>query len=343
MSYELHQGIIQGYTSATACNVLQIPDNYLFTDVRLPGTLQNQTKPLEGSVVLLATEDGYKAYIICVLRDPIDFLNKEGGLRAGGVTTRNLLQPGELFFESRGDPTSPLPGTGATLYLSNAGTINLHSGQRQEFVTIGGRVDDEDHEIVLQADNGILQSNISPITNIRSTINFDDLNNIQIGNNFVVSTSPVIVEQPVGELKIDTLGNILLRSATLGVTQGKLSIDSLGDVVLSTVSPAGTLSISTLGGNISIASTAGKVKLNGGLLPTQGVARLNDLTTSNVTIDPVFWTFWSTLSGLIAALPVTAGDGGATFKTGLAALFATMPTAQTAKITSASTTVSAGS
>lgn len=350
MGYQLYQGIIQEYTSATTCNVMQVPENYMMTDVRLPITLQNQTKPLKGSVVFVATEDGYKAFILSVLREPIEFLNTQGGMRAGSATTAKFLQPGELFFESRGN--SAFPGLGATFYLSNAGTATIYSGQRQEFLTIGGRVTDDDHEVVLQGDNGFFQSTVNPLTNIRCSINFDHLNNLQIANNIVVSTSPVLVEKPLSELKFDSLGTVTLRSTTLGVTKGQFAIDIAGNVTLSStlnvnLSATANLNLSATV-NIDLSATAlttisGQlVKLNNGTPVTKGVARLSDLTTSNVTVDPTFWAFWSALPAQIAALPTTALDGGATLKAGLAALFGTAPTVLTSKISTASTTVSAG-
>jgi len=344
-SIKIYQGLIQSYTSATTCNVMVVPENYIFADSRLTCTLKDQTKPQVGSVVLVGTYDGYKSFIFSVLREPFSavnnpssaVLNNVGGMRAASDDTANFLKPGEIYMESSG--TGPIPGLGASLYIGNAGTISLHSGMRQEYLTIGGRADDEDHEVILNGDNGFFQSNVNIATNIRSSINFDDLNNIQVGNNFVVSTSPVVIEQPINELTFDSFGNIVLRNTNLGATKGKLTFDALGNIVLESVTGTSVKITSDLG---TVGVTGLTVKLNNGSLPAKGVARLNDIVTSDVTTDAAWWTFWSTLSALIAALPVSAGDGGATLKAGLAGLFASIPETQASKIITASVTVSAG-
>lgn len=127
-----------------------------------------------------------------------------------------------------------------------------------------------------------------------------------------------------------TLSN--LGAYTLTTPASTLSINNTGAVSLTGAS----LSVSMSG---SITQTGSTINLNSG---TFGVARIQDTVTSNIASDPAWWTFWSTLSTLISALPTTPLDGGATLKAGLATLFSTVPTTIISKITTGSSTVKAG-
>jgi hypothetical protein len=318
MAYKLHQGIIEKYVGPTTCDIVEVPNGFRITGARLPLTVNNQYKPLEGSVVLVASDDQYKSYIISVMRDPSDnskySLNKDGVLRGAAATTQNFLQQGEIYFESRGNPSIPIAGTGSSLYLSNAGTVTLFSGQREECLIIGGRITDEDHEVVLQGTNGFFQSTIDEISQIRSVFKFDKDNNISVGNILTLTTGPVLIETPVAELKFDSSGNITLRNTILpaGADKGTIEIDTLGIVTLN----------------------------NGSL----GVARLNDEILSNNATDSTFWAmptalqaFMNALSGLTGSLsPVAAAAQSYLAQVTVA------PTSLTGKINSASTTVKAG-
>ena len=387
--YRVDQGILLSYhdnVEPRTCDVMQLPDRFIMSNVRLPATVGWQTKPLINSIVLVVSPDDYKSFLICTLRDPENFLQLGEGVRGATAETSNFLQPGEIQLESAGtgDSTDVISGSGSSLYLANDGTVNLYSGKRKEFLLIGGTESDDDGEVILTGDNGFFESNINHVTQVRSTFNFDETNNLALGNyNVIVPPTGTEISTPISELTMTTLGKTVLRNTTAGVTNSLLEMDVDGKVTLSNT--LGTLIISNVGaysfsnslGSFSIANTgnislqnvgttltalnAGAVSLNAASLAvstsgtttitgstinlnsgTFGAARLNDIVTSNLTTDPAFWTFWSTIAIQIAALPTTPLDGGATLKAGLATLFGLMPQTILSKITTASSTVKVG-
>lgn len=332
MSYEIRQGILTEYTAPRVCNVIQIPNNYLITGVRLPHVFSNQTRPLKGSLVLLFSQDSFQAYILAVIREPVQgFGGREveetfkSDSQMRGAT--NDLSPGEVFIQAIGSSNND-PTDNAYLYIGNNGSVELASGSQEECIIVGGETsDEEDHEIILRAANVFIESSVNQGLNLQSSFEFKDNNDIRVGNSTVTIIAGVKTEVPNAELTIDNLNNITLRNTVAGIDNGKLAIDTSGGITLS--NPIGSLKITSLG----------NVIMNNGVL---GVARLTDLVTSDITTDPAWWTFWTNLSLLITALPVTPLDGGATFKTGLAALFAIIPLTTISRITSASSTVRAG-
>ncbi len=373
----IHQGIITKYNddvSPRTCDILQVPDNYVISNVRLPNHINWQNKPLIDSTVLIVSIDDYRSFLLCVLRDANDFLEFGEGIQGSTPETASYLQPGELVLESAGSNAGnvQISGTGCTIFLSNDGTINARSGKLKEYLIIGGREDDNDGEVLLVGDNGFFQSNISTIANvipnIRSTYRFNDTNTLELGNYNVIADqiTNTEVEFPISELTMTNLGLITLQNTTLGVPKAVLEMAIDGKVTLkntlgtqeisnlgaySFTNAAGSLSISnsgshTLNGTSLSASMSGTVTVTGSTINfnsgTFGVARVQDIVTSDTTTDPAWWTFWSTLSASIAALPTTPLDGGATLKAGLAALFAFVPPTIISKITTGSTTVKAG-
>ncbi len=353
MTYELHQGIILKYNKdkPRLCDVMQTPDFYTIPNVRLPQVLNAQSKPKEGSTILVATQDNYRAYMIMVLREPTDYVTNDKALIATEGDTRDQLEPGEIFFESAGDPF--VPGRGASFRMGNDGVIELHSGQLKECIIIGGREDDEDEEIVVQADNMFIQSNPNDEPDpVQSIFTFDELHKIKIANQFVDPTGVSPITRSLSELTMDLLGNIVLQNQVAGVTPsavldlkitgsielknnfGELTIDALGVVELKNT--IGDLKIDQTG-NVTVSGPT--INLNNG---TFGVARLNDIVTSDLTTDPAWWLFWSTIATTISALPTTPLDGGVTLKAGLAALFGSISQTIVSKITTASTTVKVG-
>lgn len=334
--FKLVQGVITHYTEPRVCNVLQIPDHYMITGVRLPNVLNNQTRPLVGSVVMVASQDAFKSYIIAVVREPEQDFNSnvaeaytsEDQFR--GATA--ALAPGDVFLQAAGTRDT-FTGDGAYLYIGNTGTIEMRSSQLTEHLFIGGETTDEDeHAIIARAANMKLESSVEQAASIQSHFEFDDENNLAIGNRFVTGGS--LLTTPISELTMDLAGTITLRNTTAGVDKGVLKIDTSSDIELRNT--IGVFHIAP-SGNIEVTGTT--INLNSG---TFGVARLNDLVTSNASTDPAWWTFWSTLSAQIAALPTTPLDGGATLKAGLSTLFSLIPTQIISKITSASVTVTAG-
>lgn len=245
--FKLDQGIIQHYSSKEprVCDVLQIPDGYVISQVRLPQSIGWQTKPLEGSLVLVASPDSYKSFIICVLRDAGEFLDQGEGVRGSTAETGNFFQPGEIQLEAAGDISSGVSGTGGSLYLGNDGTVNIYSGQRKEYLTIGGRKDDKDSEVLLIGDNGFFQSNVNPLTLVRSTYRFNDLNTLELGNYAVLITPVAEIETPISQLKMSTLGQITLQNTTLGVPNGVVEIAVDGKITVK--NNFGTETISNIG------------------------------------------------------------------------------------------------
>jgi hypothetical protein len=365
MSLTIEQGIIMSYSDKAQrlVNVMQIPEHYVLANVRLPQVLKDQTLPAIGSLVIMARVDSFRSYIINVIRESKEFIDDDGSLRASTEDSVQALQYGEVYMESFGDPTSDVPGTGASFYMGNAGTITLTSGQTGEYITVGGSDTDDDHEIIINGGNVFLQGSPTAL-NISSICQFDNLNNIQIGNNFLIE--PTLTEQPICELTMDAVGSVVLRNTNAGVTKAQLNLDVTGEVTLENLAanfsmdPVGNVSLSA-NTNLDVSSTGAMdisssstldmsatgamtvsgstVNINNG---TFGAARLNDLTLSNASTDPAWWLWWSLLSTQIAALPTVPLDGGATLKAGLAALFATIPTQIVGKINSASGTVKVG-
>lgn len=373
--YRIEQGIIKSYDqdNPRVCNVLQIPDGYMMTQIRLPNTLSNQIKPKEGSLVLVVLPDSYKGFLLVHLRDPAEFLSNGEGTRGVSKEFDKDLTEGEVYFESAGDPNSPVSGTGASIHLANDGTATISSGKLTEFISVGGEFGDNDNEIIVNADNITIKSNKDIGDTVESTMKFRTslvgLDSIQIGRYVKVFPEvpplPIPIDDiPLGELRIDQVllpipgMEITLQNKTLaGTPLTSLVMNSIGELstssLLSTNIEATTSinlnattslslnSVTTTSLNSILGMTLDglTINLNNG---TFGVARLNDIVTSDLTTDPTWWTFWSTLSGLIAALPTTPLDGGATLKAGLVGLFSTVPVTILSKITSASTTVKAG-
>lgn len=344
MSFTLKQAIITQYNTddPRMFSAVQVPDNFMLNNVRLPQTLCSQGKPGVGSLVLIGYMDSYVGYVVAILRESRTYITKEGYLRASTTDDSALLQPGEVFMESYGDPASAVPGTGCTFYMGNNGTITLTSGQTSDYIIIGGRDQDEDREVVINTDNGFFQSNIDDVTNIQSVFQFDDLNNIKVANQVVTTpdSSPIPVNVSVNELTMDFLGNVVLRNLTTGVTNSQLKFDVLGNVTLS--NPVSSLTFSDTG---AIALTGPTVNINNG---TMGAARLNDFTLSNVSLDPTYWSmvtamqaFFTALSGFTGSSPVPFSALGAL---GLAYIgqVPVAPVQMVGKINSASSTVKVG-
>lgn len=352
--YRIEQGILKSYddNNPRVCNVLQIPDGYVMSSIRLPNTLSSQTKPKEESLVLVAMSDSYKGFLLSHLRDPAEFLANGEGTRGVSEEFGDDLAPGEVYFEAAGDPEVPVSGTGGSLHLANDGTITLSSGKLKEFISIGGEKGDDDGDIILNADNVILRSNMLEGETIESTIKFSKESLVEIGNYFkpfpigdsIIPIPPI----PLGELTIDQKlfpvpgTEITLRNQTLAGTPLNSLVMSPSGVTTFTSLLSMNLDATT---TISLNSTLGMtldgltINLNSG---TFGVARLNDIVTSDVTTDPTWWAFWGALSTAIGALPTSPSDGGATLKAGLAGLFASVPVTVISKITTASITVKAG-
>jgi hypothetical protein len=339
--FTIDQGIIIEYTEPRVCSVLQIPDNYVMSQVRLPHTLHNQLKPLPRSVVLVASEDAYKSYIVAVLRDPEGFLETGIGIRGATVDTENFLLPGEIYIEAAGavNANEGVSGTGGALYLGNDGTVVISSGKRKESIVIGGEDTDDDGELIVTADNGFFESNINPLTQIRSTYRFDINNNLVLGN-FLTTVPPVgpIVEIPVSRLTMSTLGQIVLGNFAAGAPVNTI-----------TLTPTGTLSLEALAtltveSAVSMTLDSASINLNSG---TFGVARLNDMTLADPSTDPAYWQFWTTQNAVFTALPVATDPGSTTalanaIKAALITFTALYPLSITGRISSASTTVKAG-
>lgn len=338
-------------TTPRAYSVVEIPNGQKLVGVQLANCLKDQGAPLLGSIVLVLQLDAFRSYIMMVLREPFSFLTLNNQYRgfvpsSGDFSTdvkalSNPIQDGEIYMEATG-PTSPtgqgIPGFGAHLYLGNNGVAQIESGSMGERLIIGGQKSDEDHLVVLSGDNGQVESNPNDITFIKSTYNWDSLNNIEFGN--VLTAPGSDLEVPIAEMTIDSLGNIELFNTTFGtgLKAGGLTIDATGGVTLSSGTNGVPLAMVAL-------TPDGQVNMNNGV---NGVARLNDLAISNQTVDPVFWIFINAIQGFFTALSAfQSGDPVVQSQLGsLALAFLAQspiaPPSATSRIATASATVKAG-
>src|SRR5258708_3716068 len=192
-----------------------------------------------------------------------------------------------------------IPGFGAHLYLGNSGVAQIESGSMSEKLIIGGQGTADDHEVILSADNGFVESNPNEITQIQSTYNWDSLNNIEFGN---VLTNPAnSLTIPIATMTIDVLGNIELFNTTVptGLKAASLVMDATGGLSLSSGTsgvPAATISM----------NPAGIINMNSGTL---GAARLTDTVVANPLSDPAFYAFWVQQEAIFTALPVATDPG----------------------------------
>ncbi len=291
MSFIIDQAYISNYTpkDSRICKCVQIPDRFPLTNVQLPSTMMNQTKPLLGSLVLVATIDKYQHYILCVLREPSPTLNQDPNqvLNLDTQFRGNIITPGEVFLQAAGT-VDVGTGNDASLYVSNAGTIELTSSAMTEQIIVGGESSDtQDHEIVVRAPNIFVESSlVSPVA-VQSTLNWDDLNNLQLANQLVTSTKIASIEVPISELTMDAVGDIILRNTTNGIDKSFLKLNTTSDVQL-----GNTLSQLQLDpvGNATLNATT--VNINQGI---NFAARMNDSTFSSLVQDAAFWQFIQTL------------------------------------------------
>jgi len=341
-------------------SVVEIPNGQKLVGVQLPNALKDQSAPLLGSIVLVLQLDAYRSYILMVLREPYTFLSTNdqyrGFIPSVGNASQDIhnhanpIQDGEIYMEATG-PSSPtgqgIPGFGAHLYLGNNGTAQIESGATSERLVIGGTGSDDDHEVVLSADNGYFESNTGT-NNIQSTFNFTTnsitglTEGLQVATQLSVPTGLTTVETPICQLTMDTVGNISLENTTFGtgLTAGALKIDLSGKVSL--LSGASGVSAATL-----TLEPTGTISLNAAT-GTMGVARLNDLTISNTSTDPVYWLFINAIQGFFTALSGFQG-GSPVIQSQLGALGAAFlaqspiaPPSITSKISTASLSVTAG-
>lgn len=338
-------------TTPRSYSVVAIPDGQKLVGVQLGTSLKDQSAPLLGSIVLVLQLDVYRSYILMVVREPFSFLNTNAQYRGSIPSTGNVsediaiganpIQDGEIYMEATG-PASPTgeatPGFGAHLYLGNNGVAQIESGSMGERLLIGGEGSSDDHEVILSADNGFIESNVDSITSLQSTYNWDDLNNIQLGNVLAVPTTNATI--PLAAMTIDALGNVSLFNTTYGtgLKAGALSIDSTGGVTIS--SGASGIAQATL-----TLEPAGTINLNNGV---NGVARINDLAVSSTTTDPVFWQFIAAIQAFFQALSGFQG-GSPVVQSQLGVLGTTfllqspiVPPSATSQITTGSLTVKAG-
>ena len=338
-------------TTPRAYTVVQIPDGQKLVNVQLPNALKDQSAPLINSFVIVLQLDAYTAYILSVLREPFEFLTANqqyrGFIPSTGNATADLnnqsnpIQDGEIFMEATG-PTSPtgqgIPGFGAHLFLGNNGCAQIESGATSERLVIGGTGSDDDHEVILSADFGYIESNPNEVTQIQSTYNWDSLNNIEFGN--VITNPATTVTIPLAEMTIDALGNIELFNTGIGtgLKAASLTMDATGGVSISSGIagvPKATVELFPIG----------IVNINSGSL---AAARITDTVTSSNVTDPIYWLFINAIQGFFTALSGFQG-GSPVVQSQLGALGAAFliqspiaPSSLTSKISSGSKSVLVG-
>lgn len=344
-NYRIFQGQIldKDPNNPRQYSVMQIPEGFTLTQVQLPNALKDQSTPLLGSLVLVLQLADYSAYILSILREPFGFLDANQQYRGFipdiNDPLGNPIRDGEIFIEATGtDDQSGTPGTGAHLYLGNNGSAQIESGSMAERLVVGGTGSDDDHEVVLSADFGFVESNPNQITMIQSTYNWDNLNNIEFGN--VITNKTTTVTIPLAEMTIDALGNIELFNTDIGtgLKLSSLVMDATGGISISSGIagiPKATLSL----------ESTGLVNINSGV---NGVARLDDLTISSTVIDVQYWLFINAIQSFFTALSGFQGPSNVSHfelgNLGLAFLAQSpiAPPSLTSKISTASLTVKAG-
>ena len=325
-------------------SVVEIPNGQKLVGVQLGNALKDQSAPLLGSIVLVLQLDAYRSYILMVLREPYTFLTTNnqyaGFIPSTGNASQDIaiganpIQDGEIFMEATG-PSSPtgqsIPGFGAHLYLGNNGVAQIESGSMSEKLIIGGEGSSDDHEVILSADSGYFESNTGT-DNIQATFNYTTNSTTGLTEGLQVATQISVpdttISIPISQLTMDTIGNITLENTVFG-----------------TGVPLASLKIDT-GGSIALTGTT--ISLNASNGGSEGVARLNDLTTSNLTIDPIFWPLITALQAFFTSLAAFQG-GSPVLQSQLGVLGAAFlaqvpiaPTSLTSQISTSSFTVTAG-
>jgi len=337
-------------TTPRAYTVVAVPTGQKLVGVQLGNALKDQSAPLLGSMVLVLQLDSYRSYILMVLREPFNFVTNNnqyrgfipsvGNFAQDALNGANPIQDGEIFMEATG-PASPvgegIPGFGAHLYLGNNGCAEISSGSMGEKLIVGGTGTDDDHEVVLTADNGFIESNPNQVTQIQSTYNWDDLNNIEFGNVLVIPATGLTV--PLAELTIDSFGNIELFNAQLGtgLKSASLTMDISGGLSLSSGFagvPKSTIDMTPIG----------TINLNSGTL---GAARLGDTVVGDPSTDPAFYLFIQQQMAIFTAIPPATTPADAVgvvnaIKAALITLLSTYPQSYTSRITTSSATVLIG-
>jgi len=332
-------------------SVVEIPHGQKIVGVQLGNALKDQSAPLLGSLVIVIQLDAFRSYIMMVLREPFEFLTSNnqyrGFIPGSGSATQDIaneanpIQDGEIYMEATG-PISPtgqaIPGFGAHLYLGNNGSAQIESGSMGECLIIGGVGSADDHEVVLSADNGFVESNPNELTLIQSTYNWDSLNNMEFGN--VIANPLSFGTIPVATMTIDALGNVDLFNTTIGtgLKAASINLDATGLMTLS----SGTTGVPQA--TVTLAPT-GLINMNNGI---NGVARINDLAVSSFATDPAFWLFMNAVQSFFVAISGFQG-GSPVLQSQLGALgvaFLTQspitPPSATSVITTGSLTVKAG-
>lgn len=345
-------------TTPRAYTVVQIPDGQKLVNVQLLNALKDQSAPLINSFVIVLQLDAYTAYILAVLREPFEFLTANqqyrGFIPSTGNSSQDIkiqanpIQDGEIFMEATG-PTSPtgqgIPGFGAHLFLGNNGCAQIESGATSERLVIGGTGSDDDHEVLLSADNGYFESNTGN-DSIQATFNYTTnsvtglTEGLQIATQLSVPAGLTTVETPISQLTMDTIGNISLNNTTFGTGLAAASL---------VMAVSGELTISSGVSGVAKATIdlqpIGTVNINSGTLAS---ARVSDLVVSSSTTDIPYWLFINAIQGFFTALSGFQG-GSPVLQSQLGALGAAFliqspiaPPSMTGKITTGSSSVVVG-
>jgi hypothetical protein len=334
-NFILEQAWITEYTDSRTCKCVQIPDKYPIVNVRIPYTMMNQTKPLIGSLVMIASFDLHKHYVIAVLREPSSTFNQDPNQLFNNTTQYrgDTLAPGEVFLQAAGT-VDVGTGNDASIFISNSGTIELSASDLTEQIIIGGEASDtSDQEIVVRAPNMFIESALVAPVAVQSTLTWDDLYNIQLANNTVTTTSTESVGVPISELTMNAVGSITLRNTTAGIDKSFLKLNTTSDIQLANTTSQ--LHMDPLG-NISLDGTA--VNINNGVNPA---ARMNDRTFSSLTQDPAFWQFIQNLFIVFNAhTHISAAPGNPTSPPAMPLI--SFPTQLSGIISSGSQTVKVG-
>lgn len=279
-----------------------------------------------------------------------------------GVGDLPLLQPGESFI-----------GHKAKMHFTANGDISMYtesSGLRFELNAKQAlaRLDANNYHLATNMDGIVIKTASSVSTTFGDKLRLEKNVPVpQLPPEATVGSVPTPPDN-LSYIELDEYGGIsagvldggLLHISELGAVElstlgGGLTVSPAGETVLKSeknVSIEGLLAVSVTGNQkgFNVLLNAYATEAN-----RRGVARVDDISTSDQTVDGDYWTYLTQVHAALVALttaisssPTTASDGGEAYKAGLVAAMATAPFPAVApakvlsKVTTGSTTVTAG-
>lgn len=209
------------------------PQGYVIRRVQLPRVSVGYIQPEIGSIILVFKQDDFTAKMICLLKDPPEYLTNQP-LRGEGQT--GDFKPGEVQFESRSK---------AQLYLNNQGSAKLSAADsiEQFFADTGSQT------AYVRGYNVELSSN-KTLTNL-ARIKLDKDGNILIQSIIdpvklterasikIAPTGKITIQSLLSDIEIESsTGNVIINgSPNIILNNGQVGVARLGDEVQVTIPP----------------------------------------------------------------------------------------------------------